>query len=352
MSLLDPKTWQSHASRALSGPEYAVTEPATGETLGTVVLATGEDVTTAAQAARTAQAAWARTPHFVRAGVLRRAGDLFAAHADELRDWLVRESGSIPGKADFELHVAAQECYEAAARLPSRRAGAALRGAPAVVHAARARRGRRGDLTVQRPADPLHSLRRPGSRARQRGRPEAGPAYGGLRRALPGRGLRRGGTARGPAAHPAGRPGRGSGAGRRPAGARHLLHRLHRRRPCRRGGGRPPSQARSPGARRQLRHDRPGGRRPRRGDLHRGLGFLLPPGPDLHDDRPPPRPRVDLRGVRRAARRQGRLPRRRRPAPRPGPPRPDHRRRPTRQDPRPGGVQYGEWREACGRRHA
>ncbi|MFF4836165.1 aldehyde dehydrogenase family protein [Streptomyces sp. NPDC001315] len=122
MLLLDPKTWQS---RTLTGPEYAVTEPATGEMLGTVTLAGAEDVRTAAADARTAQAEWARLPHFVRAGVLRKAGDLFAAHADELREWIVRESGSIAGKADFELHVAAQECYEAAA-LASRPAGQVL----------------------------------------------------------------------------------------------------------------------------------------------------------------------------------------------------------------------------------
>ncbi|CAM5744601.1 aldehyde dehydrogenase family protein [Streptomyces hirsutus] len=57
--------------------------------------------------------------------MLRKAGDLFGAHAEELRQWLVRESGSITGKADFELHVAAQECYEAAA-LASRPAGQVL----------------------------------------------------------------------------------------------------------------------------------------------------------------------------------------------------------------------------------
>ncbi|KOG34202.1 benzaldehyde dehydrogenase [Streptomyces resistomycificus] len=122
MPLLDPKTWQS---RTLSGPEHTITEPATGDTLGTVTLASAEDVGTAAEAARSAQAEWARVPHFVRAGVLRKAGDLFAEHAAELREWLVRESGSIPGKADFELHVAAQECYEAAA-LASRPAGQIL----------------------------------------------------------------------------------------------------------------------------------------------------------------------------------------------------------------------------------
>ncbi|MFE5187971.1 aldehyde dehydrogenase family protein [Streptomyces sp. NPDC056628] len=122
MPLLDPQSWQP---RPLSGGGHTVTEPATGEALGTVTLAGPDDVATAARAADGARAAWARLPHFARAAVLRRAGDLFAAHADELRTWLVRESGSIPGKADFELHVAAQECYEAAA-LASRPAGQVL----------------------------------------------------------------------------------------------------------------------------------------------------------------------------------------------------------------------------------
>ncbi|NBM15475.1 benzaldehyde dehydrogenase [Streptomyces sp. GC420] len=122
MSLLDPKTWQP---RGLSGGEAAVLEPATGESLASYVLATPDDVTSATEAAAAAQTAWARTPHFERAAVLRRAGDLFTAHAAEYKDWIVRESGSIPGKAEFELHVAAQECYEAAA-LASRPTGQVL----------------------------------------------------------------------------------------------------------------------------------------------------------------------------------------------------------------------------------
>ncbi|MDI3389181.1 benzaldehyde dehydrogenase [Streptomyces sp. B-S-A8] len=122
MPLLDPKTWQPHPLR---GGAHTVTEPATGEDLGTLDLADGDDVTAAAEAAQAAQRAWAATPHFERAAVLRRAGDLFTEHADELREWLVRESGSVPGKAGFELHVAAQECYEAAA-LASRPTGQVL----------------------------------------------------------------------------------------------------------------------------------------------------------------------------------------------------------------------------------
>ena len=59
MSLLDPKNWQS---QSLSGPEHTITEPATGDSLGTVRLATAEDVETAAVTARAAQTEWARAP--------------------------------------------------------------------------------------------------------------------------------------------------------------------------------------------------------------------------------------------------------------------------------------------------
>ncbi|WP_416970953.1 benzaldehyde dehydrogenase [Streptomyces sp. 4F14] len=120
MPLLDPSTWLTRP-----GVEHPVVEAATGERLATVTLAGPSDVAAATEAAQAAQREWAAAPHFVRAGVLRRAGDLFTAHAPELRDWLVREAGSIPGKADFELHVAAQECYEAAA-LASRPTGQLL----------------------------------------------------------------------------------------------------------------------------------------------------------------------------------------------------------------------------------
>ena len=260
MSLLDPKSWQPHP---LSGPEYAVTEPATGDTLATVTLAGAEDVERSAVAARAAQTEWARLPHFVRAGVLRKAGDLFSAHADELREWLVRESGSIPGKADFELHVAAQECYEAAA-LASRPAGQVLPSeAPRLSYAPGPGRRRGRDRALQRPVDPLDPLRRPGPGAGQRGDPEAGPAHRGLRRPLARRRPRRGRAARGAAPCSARRPRRRPGPGRRPARARDLLHRIDRGGPRGGGGGGTAPQARPPGARRQLRADRPGGRRRR-----------------------------------------------------------------------------------------
>ncbi|MCX4539959.1 aldehyde dehydrogenase family protein [Streptomyces sp. NBC_01565] len=123
MPLLDPTLWQDGPT--LTGGTAPVVEPATGRTLATLDLAAPADVAEAAVRARAAQEDWGRATHLERAAVLRRAGDLFAAHAEELREWIVRESGSIPGKADFELHVAAQECYEAAA-LASRPTGQVL----------------------------------------------------------------------------------------------------------------------------------------------------------------------------------------------------------------------------------
>jgi benzaldehyde dehydrogenase (NAD) len=79
----------------------------------------------AAEVAATAQRDWAaRTPE-ERAAVLRRAGDLWEQHAEEIQSWLVREAGSIPPKGALEAHTAANECWEAAA-LPTHPAGEVL----------------------------------------------------------------------------------------------------------------------------------------------------------------------------------------------------------------------------------
>ena len=53
-----------------------------------------------------------------RAGVLRRAADIFERDADEIKAWIVRESGSAWLKASTEVLAAAGECREASA-LPS-----------------------------------------------------------------------------------------------------------------------------------------------------------------------------------------------------------------------------------------
>jgi benzaldehyde dehydrogenase (NAD) len=101
-----------------SGGEYSVREPATGEELGKLGAATPKDVERAGQRAAEAQIAWAATGFAERARVLRKAGDLWGQHSEEVTRWIIRETGSIPPKAGFEIHMAESECYEASA-LPS-----------------------------------------------------------------------------------------------------------------------------------------------------------------------------------------------------------------------------------------
>ncbi|RAY11017.1 benzaldehyde dehydrogenase [Actinomadura craniellae] len=108
-----------------SGGERPVVEPATGAELGRYGVATAEDLARAAESAAEAQRAWAATPYPQRAAVLRKAGDLWAEHAEEISGWNIREVGAIPPMAGFATHVAAQECYEAAA-LPGRPYGELL----------------------------------------------------------------------------------------------------------------------------------------------------------------------------------------------------------------------------------
>jgi benzaldehyde dehydrogenase (NAD) len=122
MGLLDPSVWTgklfSDGWVSPAGGKRTVVEPATGEELGQVGLADADDVARATARAAEAQPAWAAASYEERARVLRQAGALWEQHAAEVRDWLVREAGSIPPKADVEIHGAANECYEAAA-LPS-----------------------------------------------------------------------------------------------------------------------------------------------------------------------------------------------------------------------------------------
>lgn len=129
MNILDGHSWDGRIFtgtwQVSAGGDTAVVEPATGMELGRIGLAGPEDVITSAAQAATAQREWAATPFPERAAVLRRAGDALQRHTDEVRDWIVRETGGIPGKAYFELNHAAQNCYEAAA-LPSRPLGELL----------------------------------------------------------------------------------------------------------------------------------------------------------------------------------------------------------------------------------
>ncbi|WP_175889411.1 benzaldehyde dehydrogenase [Burkholderia cepacia] len=92
-----------------------VVEKATGERLGTIGIASAEDIAAAAASAREAQRTWAGLPGPQRGDILREAARLVLAHADELAEQLVRETGSIRAKARWEVEVTARELLEAAA---------------------------------------------------------------------------------------------------------------------------------------------------------------------------------------------------------------------------------------------
>ena len=103
----------------------AVLEKATGEPIAHVDVASVEDVDAAVAAAVAAQREWAATSYDERAAILRRAAAALERRADEVTDLIVRETGSIPGKAQYEVGGAANELYEAAG-LTSRAVGEVL----------------------------------------------------------------------------------------------------------------------------------------------------------------------------------------------------------------------------------
>ena len=121
MQFLDSSRWAGKIFTtggwvAGSGGDYDAVEPATGATLARVGAASGADVHKAATDAAQAQRDWAALSYDRRAEVLRRAGQLFVEHEDEIHEWLVRESGAIRPFAGFQTRaVAAEECWEAAA---------------------------------------------------------------------------------------------------------------------------------------------------------------------------------------------------------------------------------------------
>jgi benzaldehyde dehydrogenase (NAD) len=121
MTFLDRSRWEGKIFTTGgwvtgSGGEYDAVEPATGAKLARVGAATEADVHKAAETAAQAQREWAALPYDQRAAVLRRAGQLFVEHEDEIHEWLIRESGAIRPFAGFQTRaVAAEECWEAAA---------------------------------------------------------------------------------------------------------------------------------------------------------------------------------------------------------------------------------------------
>ena len=97
-----------------SGATKPVLEKATGTELGRMATADRADLDAAVGAARRTQADWAARSYEERAGLLRRAAQRLEERAEEFADMIVRETGSIGGKAQYEVHAASNELWEAA----------------------------------------------------------------------------------------------------------------------------------------------------------------------------------------------------------------------------------------------
>lgn len=105
----------SRGWRSSLGGTADVVEPATGETLATVGLASAEDIENAARVAADGQLAWADTSFEERGRVLRAVAELLEDDAEEAISWIMRETGAIRGKAATEVAGSVGEMREAAA---------------------------------------------------------------------------------------------------------------------------------------------------------------------------------------------------------------------------------------------
>ncbi|GAA3839747.1 benzaldehyde dehydrogenase [Streptomyces phyllanthi] len=100
--------------RVSEGGTSRVTEPATGEPLAEVGVAAPEDVARAGAGAARAQRAWALAAPLERAEVLLRAARALREHTDVVREWIVRESGGVPAKGDYEIAAGLGQLAQAA----------------------------------------------------------------------------------------------------------------------------------------------------------------------------------------------------------------------------------------------
>ena len=97
------------------GGQVDVADKATGDVLFKAGLASPEDVDSAVAITRKAQQDWAQRSPVERGDVLREFARLCGEHQEEIGRWIVRETGSIPPKAPFEVMTSARDALGAAA---------------------------------------------------------------------------------------------------------------------------------------------------------------------------------------------------------------------------------------------
>ena len=139
-------------------------DPATGAPLGTVALTSPGDLEAALERAQAALAGpWSRDAN-ARSQALGAWGDAIAAHADELAELIMRETGKLRGEAAFEIARAARRGPLQRRPGPARRwpGGRAARRIDRL-RRARAGRRRRVHRALERPRDPAPARPRSGA---------------------------------------------------------------------------------------------------------------------------------------------------------------------------------------------
>lgn len=115
-----------------------VIEPATGQVLAKVGMTDPAGIATAAASARSAQKAWAATAPDDRASLFFRAVELGRKHWNEIVSWIIRESGSVKAKAEFELTISLK-AIQLAGGMPHQAQGLVLPSEPGRTSLARRR---------------------------------------------------------------------------------------------------------------------------------------------------------------------------------------------------------------------
>jgi len=121
---------------AAEGGELDVIEKAVGKPLAVVGLGGPRDLARASMMAASVQADWAKTAPEVRAKIMRNAANGLEARWDEIAIWIMRETGAIRPKADFEISTVVAFFNHAASML-SEHNGLHIPAAGAVISIAR-----------------------------------------------------------------------------------------------------------------------------------------------------------------------------------------------------------------------
>jgi benzaldehyde dehydrogenase (NAD) len=109
------------------GGPLPVVDKATGESLTEVAIASADDVSRAVAIAAEAQRAWQATYAVEQRSVFIKAAQLLEENRAEIAEWIVRETGGIQGKAQFEIKMSLDELLEAAA-MPTQPTGMIVPG--------------------------------------------------------------------------------------------------------------------------------------------------------------------------------------------------------------------------------